>query len=364
MEEVLNSHFARRMQVACLLPLLLMVTCGAGCLQKLRWPWADAPPPAPAVLTANPSLDEIVRAVNGNSAQVTAMSANYATLAPQGAPSLRAAIFIEKPGRFRVRGTTALTGPELDLGSNDEMFWLWIKRAEPQALYYARHAQASTSGFRKLMPLSPQQLVEAFGIPTFDPQAAHQGPFPSGEGRLAVRSTLPGPDGMMTKTTIVDARTALVVEQQLQDATGQMLASVKTSNHKLGADGRAWLPHTIELAIPSGNMSMTVSIERWDVNVPPPADAFVKPEHQGYPNVDVSDPRNLPHGAAPIAANGAGQGGTMQGGPVQGGMRMASTAGVNGAAPVSLARTRYGEPAPVNRQSEAGWQSADGEPRR
>ncbi len=359
MEGDLSSLLARRLRVACLLPLLLMVAGGAGCIRQLRWPWANTAPPPPVVLTHNPSLDEIVRAVNGNSAQVTAMSTNYATLAPQGAPSLRAALFIEKPGRFRVRGSHALSGPELDLGSNDEMFWLWIKRAEPPALYFARHSQANTSGFRKLMPLSPQQLVEAFGIPTFDPQAAHQGPFQQGEGRMAIRSTIPGPEGMLTMTTIVDAQSALVVEQQLQDATGQMLATVKTSNHKQDATTRAWLPHTIELAIPSGNMSMTLSIDRWEVNVPPPADAFVKPEQQGFPNVDVSDPRNLPQGAAPIAANGAGQGGVAQGG-----MRMASTAGVNSAAPVALGRSRYGEPPAVNRQSEAGWQSADGERRR
>ena len=96
---------------------------------------------------------------------------------------------------------------------------------------------------------------------------------------------------------------------------------------------RAWLPHTIELEIPTGNMSMTLSVDRWDVNVPPPADAFVKPEQQGFPNVDVSDPRNLPQ-AAPIAATGQ----------AQGGVQMASTAPANNVAPVSLSRTRYGEP--------------------
>ncbi len=352
----MGRHFFQyRRRVVCLAPLVLMVAGGSGCPQKMRWPWATAMP-VPSVLTANPSLDEILQAVNGNSALVQSISTNYATLSPQGAPSLRAALFIEKPGRFRVRGTHALSGPEVDLGSNDEMFWLWIKRSEPPALYFARHSQLASSGFRRLMPLSPQQLVEAFGIATFDPQAAHQGPFPQGEGRLAVRSTIAGPEGLLTKTTVVDARSAWVVEQQLHDAAGQLLASVKTSDHKLDAMSHAWLPHTIELAIPSGSLSMTLSIERWDVNVPPPADAFVKPEQQGFPNVDVSDPRNLP-GNAVLAGNvSAGES-----------MRMASTAGMGGTAstgssPVALGRSRYGErPEPVR---DTGWQSADGDPRR
>jgi hypothetical protein len=345
----LNRRFDHRYRIAGLLPLVLMVASGAGCLEKLRWPWGtNAPPPPPAVLNANPALDDIVRAVNGNSMLVTSMSTNYGTLAAQGAPQLRAALFIEKPGRFRVRGTHALTGPEMDLGSNDEMFWLWIKRAQPPAMYFARHAQAATSGFRQMMPLSPQQLVEAFGIPTFDPQGSHQGPFPQGEGRLAIRSTIAGPDSMLTKTTVVDARTALVVEQQLHSASGQMLATVKTSNHRLDAMSRAWLPHTIELEIPTGNMSMTLNVDRWDVNVPPPADAFVKPEQQGFQNVDVSDPRNLPQ-AAPLAANGQSQGG----------VQMASTAPANGVAPVSLSRTRYGEPPAVDSRQDSQWRAVE-----
>lgn len=344
----MNRRFAYRCRVACLLPLVLLVASGAGCLQKMRWPWATTTSPPPAVLSANPSLDEIVRAVNGNSALVQSMSTNYGTLAAQGAPGLRAALFIEKPGRFRVRGTHALSGPELDLGSNDEMFWLWVKRSEPPALYYARHSQAATSGLRRLMPLSPQQLVESFGIPTFDTQGSHQGPFPQGEGRLAIRSTLAGPDGMLTKTTVVDARTALVVEQQLHDAAGQMLAIVKSSDHRLDAMSRAWLPHVVELTIPSGNLSMTLRVERWDVNVPPPADAFVKPEQQGFPNVDVSDPRNLPQ-AAPIAGNAG----------TQGGMRMASTAGAGGVAPMALGRTRYGERPTTAPQGDSGWRPVE-----
>jgi hypothetical protein len=343
----LNRHFfAHRYRIVALVPLVLMAAGGSECPPKVRWPWPNVPP-VPSVLSPNPSLDEIVTAVNGNSLQVKSLSTNYATLAPQGAPSLRAALFIERPGRFRVRGSHALAGPELDLGSNDEMFWLWIKRSQPPALYFVRHSEAANSGFRRLMPLSPQQLVEAFGIPTFDPTAAHQGPFPQGEGRLAVRSTIPGPEGMLTKTTVVDARSAWVVEQQLHAAAGQLLASVKTSNHKFDATSNAWLPHTIELSIPTGELSMTLSVDRWDVNVPPPADAFVKPEQPGFPNVDVSDPRNLPQ-TAPLAAGG----GNL---PTAEAARVAAANSPTASQP--LPRSRYGQRQPP--PSGSGWRAAD-----
>jgi hypothetical protein len=256
------------------------------------------------VLSENPSVDEIARAVNTNALRVRSLTANYATLNAAGAPQLRAAVFVERPGRFRIRGTHAFTGPEIDLGCNDEQFWLWIKRSEPKAMYFARHDRLASSGLRRLIPLSPQQLVEAFGLSTLDPQAAHQGPFQQGPDRLAIRSTIAAPEGQLARTTIVDARTAWVVEQQLHDPSGQLLATVKTSDHRTDATSGAVLPHMIELTIPSGNLSMTLSIERWEVNTPAPADAWQKPEQPGYPNVDASDPSQMP-AAAGLAASPA-----------------------------------------------------------
>ena len=41
--------------------------------------------------------------------------------------------------RCGCRRRTALTGPEVDLGSNDELFWFWVRRNEPPAVYFARH---------------------------------------------------------------------------------------------------------------------------------------------------------------------------------------------------------------------------------
>jgi hypothetical protein len=153
---------------------------------------------------------------------------------------------------------------------------------------------------------------------------------------------------MLTKTTIVDARTAWVVEQQLHDAAGQLLALVKLSDQRLDPASGVWLPHSIELAIPSGNLSMRLSVERWDVNAPLPADAFVKPQQPGFPDVDLSDPRNLPQ-AAPLA------GGAAPADP----MRTASNAAAPGSSPVALARSRYGERPPADPERDSGWRPAD-----
>jgi len=274
----------------------VLFAAGADCRRRIQLPWATTP--VPQVLAPNPSIEDVARAVNGNAALVRSMSASYATLSSEGAPSLRASISIEKPGRFRVRGSHALTGPELDLGSNDELFWLWLKRAEPPTMYFARHAQQNSGAMRKLLPLSPSQLVDAFGTPTIDPQASHQGPFQQGPDRLAIRSQLVGADGQaMFRTLVIDARSAWVLEQQLHDAAGNLLATVTNSSHRRDETSQAWLPHSIGLSIPSGKLSMTLYVDRWDVNLPLAPDTWQKPEQQGYPNVDLGDPRNMPPAA-------------------------------------------------------------------
>ena len=84
----------------------------------------------PEAFAAPPTLEQVVQAVNANSAPVRQLQAEGATLSVQGLPSLRANLVMERPRRFRLVGSLlGVTGPEIDLGSNDELLWMWVKRA-------------------------------------------------------------------------------------------------------------------------------------------------------------------------------------------------------------------------------------------
>ena len=175
-----------------------------------------------AVLPPSPSLEQIIAAVNNNSQQIQTFSTNRATINGAGFPALRASVFFERPRRFRLRAETALTGPELDLGSNDELFWIWVRRNQPQALYYCRHDQYPTSQARQALGIDPDWLVEAVGITQFDPSLPHQGPFPRPNNRYEIRTIRETANGPTTKITIIDGSQALVLEQHLLDSQGQL----------------------------------------------------------------------------------------------------------------------------------------------
>src|SRR3954465_3276962 len=91
---------------------LLVVSMGASCPQVAgRYPVAG-----PRVLPETSTLEDVTRAVNNNSSLVRSVMTDDASISVPGAPTIRARLAVEQPGRFRLRGETAFTGPELDLG--------------------------------------------------------------------------------------------------------------------------------------------------------------------------------------------------------------------------------------------------------
>ncbi|HID77162.1 MAG TPA: hypothetical protein EYP56_14345 [Planctomycetaceae bacterium] len=152
----------------------LLVAATAGCA------WLNRPSPwtPPPVFTAQPTLEQVIAAVNANSSRIQSFATERATLSGPGIPTLRASIVFQRPRRFRLRGETGLSGPELDVGSNDELFWIWIRRSQPKALYHCRHDQFAASPVRQSLPIQPDWLIQALGVVEFDPALPHQGPFP------------------------------------------------------------------------------------------------------------------------------------------------------------------------------------------
>jgi hypothetical protein len=244
------------------------------------------------VLPPSPTLDQIITAVNGNSNQIQSFAANRATITGPGMPALRASVFFQQPRRFRLRAETALTGPEFDLGSNDELFWLWVRRNQPQALYYCRHEQYPTSPARRTLGIEPDWLVEALGITRFDPSLPHQGPFPKPGGRYEIRTISETPDGPSTKITIVDGQQALVVEQHLLDAQGQLVASAVASQHRRDPLTMLVLPRVVDIRWPKADLTLrvdlgVVEINRISANT---AELWSMPQYEGWPAVDLCNP--------------------------------------------------------------------------
>ncbi len=278
--------------------VVCMLSTGASCPHVLR----QYTQPVPRALPPSASLTQIVDVVNTNSNRVQSLSAPRATLVATGAPSLNANLTFQRPRSLRLVASKFI-GPEMDLGSNDELIWFWVKRAEPPALLYCRHDQFETSAARQILPVEPQWLVESFGLVTLNRADGIEGPFPVGSGRVEIRTRAVSGGKPMSRVIIIDDSRGVVLEEHLYDAARTRIASAVMSKHVRDPASEVTLAHHIEIKCPAQQFELTIDLGDVTINQLPadPSQLFAKPTYPGYNEIDLAQP---PPGQAPATAGG------------------------------------------------------------
>lgn len=280
--------------------MLLAAAGGCRSTQWLRKSSGDAPPIA---FSALPGPEEAVGAVNANTHRVQSLQTQGASVSIPGLPSINADIQLERPRHLRFRAGTQLLGPELDLGANDELFWLWAARMPESAVYFARHEQFASSRARELLSLEPAWLIEALGLVEIDPATVIEGPHADGKDRVRLKTTLATSGRPCTRLLILHSKYAWVLEQHVYDERQQLLASSRTSGHEFYSLDGVSLPKRIEISMPQGQMRFQLDVTRWGINQPLPEGAaqFDLPRAtlSQYPFIDMADPNFVPPGAPP-----------------------------------------------------------------
>jgi len=264
--------------------VLLVSASGSSC-------WRTRDEILPQALPPTASRPEIIDFINRNTSLVHSVWSTGHLEVP-GAPSIPVTLALEPLLRFRLKASTAITGTEVDLGSNDDLFWIWARRQQPPALYFCRHDQFLASSARSILPVEPEWIIEAFGLVRFNPADVLQGPSPVGANRLQIRSVCHSPAGDMTKTTVIDARSGAVLEQHLYDARGTRIASAITTHHHRDPTTGAILPEQIEIQCPNTQLDLHITIDHTQVNTlgPGSGSLWTKPSYPGFPEVNLAQP--------------------------------------------------------------------------
>ena len=283
-----------------LLSTLLLSASGASCPQLLYM----NRPAGPRVLSVSPTMGEVIQVVNTNTSRVQSVYTERASVSGPMMLSLRAKLALERPRRLHLWADTAMTGPEVDLGSNDELFWFWAKRLPQPAVFYCRHDQFALSAARNVLPVEPEWLIDAFGLTTFDPGAQHHGPSVAA-GRLRIDSQLQTATGPMSKVTFLDESQGWVLAQHWYDAQNKLVVSAISSRHWRDPETGIVLPTRIELQTPAtaNSPQFTLQLDMQDLKVnklPPSPQLWTMPSFPGYSPLNLADP-NLQF--APPSAN-------------------------------------------------------------
>lgn len=282
----------------------LSCVAAVSCARSIRNPFSPWTTPAPTVLTQGASLEAVTTAVNQNAAKIHSLKTDDASITVPGMPGvpiLRGNIAAVRPDKLRLQASTALTGAEVDLGSSGEIFWSWVKRSEPPALYFVRRDQLASSAAGQLLPVEPSWLLDALGLAQINPAEVRQGPTAVDRSRLELVSVASTPRGPVTKRTIVDAQRAWILEQYVYSQTGELLASSVARSHRYYPEAGVSLPQELEIRVPSAELSLTISLGTVQINqladVP---QLWTMPTIPGTPTVDLGAAGTLPGAAPPL----------------------------------------------------------------
>jgi hypothetical protein len=250
------------------------------------------PPPAPCVLTADASKEEIVAYLNDNTHKLTSWKTDKATIWTRGKGGIPvrvgATVAVESPRNFRLIAQSVM-GNEVDLGSNQEHFWFWNKHNDEKHVFRARHDEPGKLR-RFPIPFQPDWIIEALGVIDIDEEEVTMQPGQPGSNTVVFMADRVSPQGFkIRKVTVVDTCRGVVREHGLYDARGQLIARAILSDHVRDRATQAVLPRQIELDWPQAQLGMTMNLS--DIEVNPariPADIWAVPHITGYSVFDLS----------------------------------------------------------------------------
>lgn len=238
-------------RTACIILVLFSCLLSPGCAWLRNAFYRGAAPPT--VFTSDVTKEQIIERVNANSKAIQSMQAKVHVRAT-GTPTLSGDLSVEQPSRMRMQvGLLNMTSSGIDIGSNDEEFWVWLKTplpGQPPAVLFAKHNEYENSQAKQMLPIEPAWVIDSLGLAFFEPTAEHTGPFQRPDGNLEIQSRYQSPSGTMIKSIIVDPQSSVVLAQEI-NKNGVTIASSKASKHQYFKEIGASIPRMVEIEVGS-----------------------------------------------------------------------------------------------------------------
>jgi hypothetical protein len=177
-------------------------------------------------------------------------------------------IHYEKPRNFRMK-IDSILGPEVDLGSNQKIFWFWSKRMKPPALHYADHDKFTST--RLKTPFNPRAMMDSLGF-----NQINTGPevtFSEDPKYVIVKEPrLSGSGLQIFKYTFINKTTGMIDGLSVADADGSISGTTEIKSYN-GLIPTELLYHWAD----TGN-TMLLEIHNAKLNVPIDAANWVMPD--------------------------------------------------------------------------------------
>lgn len=269
--------------IACLIPLLLT---GCAWMKLNRNTELSAfGPKAPCRVPPHANAEDLVRHLNENVGKLNGWTARHVKLKANNIP-LNALIAVEKGKHLRIM-VSSMVGDEMDIGSNDEVFWFWAKRHPQPAVMYASHDQIDLVRESLQIPFEPAWLMEGLGVAEIPLEGVTLTP---GDGRTSVLASnhVLGNGQHIRKAITVDHCHGRVLEHSIWDANHNRIAHSTFSKHRLDPETGVILPQQIRIEWPKAEVSLVMDLGPVEINPNGlPEKIWDLPQMPGYQQVNL-----------------------------------------------------------------------------
>ena len=289
-----------RKPITCLLLACLLLT-GCEWLSRNK-PNHPANPPGDRA-AAPPTAEQLVSYLNKQADRISVIESTDITLVAhvdkKRMPGLTGFMVCEKPRNFRLAGD-ALSTQYVDIGSNGEQFWFWVKDGDAP-LYYCSYNDYER-GVKLPLPFQPEWVVEALGMAKYDPNKPYSVKVNGGNYELVEETTVQGqPVRKITvfASQVADETYPRVTGHIIQDArTGRTICHatirrVRWANYRTAeGEARVSFPSDVLLEWPDEKLSMTMKIDKATINQKITEEAgrryFTLPNWPGIKAIDLA----------------------------------------------------------------------------
>jgi hypothetical protein len=227
-------------------------------------------------------------------------------------PGVEATLVCQKPRDFRLQGR-ALTGSVVDIGSNKDELWFWIKYIEPVGVYHCTYDDLANGKVRSMpLPIKPEWVVQVMGIAEYNDDLSKYKIFPRGDF-LELQEQIVSLQGQpMTKVTFFNLKPSAgkprVCQHRLLDAKGAMICWAEiTEVQQDRSNPQIVLPTQVRMVWPEQKLEIKMKIEDdFKVNDPiSPKDydiLFTRRNLADLPSFDLAQGPGGPGGVQRAAA--------------------------------------------------------------
>lgn len=298
---------------------LLMGAKGCHLIRSSSGP--NTPPSDPRVWAGTPKAHDLVQLVNANARLVSSLECSRLSIDAKvdnqsiGAEGSLACQKPASPGagpNFRM-DAVVLGKREVDIGSNGQEFWYWIRQTPQPYVYHCSYADFRAGKAHMPFPFQPEWIVEALGIGEYDPAKTYEVRASGNVIELIERTVNPQGQPVFKVTVFQRGREGVprVAARVLRDAKGNTICMAR--NEEMTRDGLtgADIPYIVRLSWPQEKMELKLTLNKPQVNVAfdaaRAAAVFTRQSLNGLPGYDLARGPDAPRNGDIRQAGGAGR---------------------------------------------------------